>query len=280
MRRLTVLGILLLLTACSDGGAGEPEAAAPSSATSPTPTILVEDTPPPDPTEPVAGDHRLGIELVEDASPFEYLLHAPPAVERGRPLALVLVFHGRPGSPEDMVRTTRFDALADRDGFLVVYPDNFGDPEQIGVLLDHLAGLWPIDERRIYAAGFSAGASTTYGLADELSERIAAFAPVSGIQYGDFSIRRPASLITFQGEKDEFASAFGRVNRAWSRAAGCERAIPTEATVSGRPARRTTAACEGGSEHVVYRVERMGHVWPRDATPLIWDFFAAHPLTS
>jgi polyhydroxybutyrate depolymerase len=273
MRRLSLLGTLLLLSACSSGDA-DPEPERPSS----TPAILLEtDTPSPDPTAPVAGDHHLGVSL-PDGTDREYLLHAPPGVDRGRPLPLVLVFHGSPGSPEDMVRVAGLDAIADKEGFLIVYPDSFTVPDEIRILLDHVAGLWPVDPRRVYATGFSRGAAATYALAEELTQRIAAFAPVSGFQYGDFALRAPTSLITFQGGQDQFATAFPEVNRGWSRAARCGPAVTTEVPLGGRSARRSVAECAAGTEHVVYRVERMGHVWPRGASRLIWGFFQAHLL--
>lgn len=283
MRRLLLLGTLLsLLTACSSDGdpAGGPDPGA-SSTSSSTPSSTAVDTesdgPSPDPTSPVAGDHRLGLDLIEGAAPFEYLVHAPPAVVEGRPLPLVLVFHGSPGNPEDMVRMTRFDALADEEDFLVVYPDSYTQVDHVATLLDHLEDHWPIDPRRIYATGFSRGAVTTYLLADELSPRIAAFAPVSASQVG-VRPARPASLITFQGELDQLASTFPRGNRSWAQAVDCQAPEVAEVRLGGHTAHRSTARCGGGSEHVVYRVERMGHVWPRQATRLIWEFFVAHPL--
>lgn len=277
MRRLPLLGVLLILlllqSACSSGD--DPEAGA--DVASRTPAILLEtDSPYPDPTAPVAGDHRLTLQL--PGTDGEYLLHAPPAVDRGRPLPLVLVFHGSPGSPEDMVRVTDFDSLADDEDFLVLYPDSFASPGEIDALLDHVAALWPVDPRRIYAAGFSRGAAVTYELAEVLSRRIAAFAPVSGIQYGAFAPRRSPSLITFQGGQDRFATAFPDVNREWSRGARCGPPTTAEVSVAGRPARRSRAACPAGTEHVVYRLPRMGHIWPRGASRLIWQFFQAHPL--
>lgn len=274
MRRLPLLGVLLLLlSACSSSD--DPDEGADGA--SRTPAILLEtDSPYPDPTTPVAGDHRLTLGL--PGTDGEYLLHAPPAVDRGRPLPLVLVFHGSPGSPEDMVRVTDFDVLADDEGFLVVYPDSFAAPDEIDALLDHLAGLWPVDPRRIFATGFSRGAAVTYDLAEVLSRRIAAFAPVSGLQYGAFAPRRTPSLITFQGGQDRFAAAFPEVNREWSSAASCGSPTAAEVSVAGRAARRTVAHCAAGTEHVVYRLPRMGHVWPRGASRLIWEFFQAHPL--
>ncbi len=275
MRRLSLLGVLLLLlSACA--GEEDPGLQPDDPPTAPS-LRLDTTTPSADPAAPVAGDHLLAVDLPDDYQ-LRYLLHAPPSVERGRPMPLVLVFHGSGGTPEDMVRLTRLDALANDQGFLVVYPDNLADATaEIPVLLDHLAGLWPVDERRIYAAGFSLGASTTYLLAETLSDRIAAFAPVSGVDQ-DITLRGPAPLIAVEGREDEFESIFDQVNRQWARAAGCGPARVTGVTFSARPARRSVAECRDGSEHVVYRVEGMGHTWPRGGSQVIWRFFTAHAL--
>ena len=273
MRRLAVLGILLLLAACSTDGDPEP---VPDASSSRPPLLLETATPSPDPTTPVAGDHHLGVTL-PDGDERDYLLHAPPDVESDRPLPLVLVFHGSPGAPEDMVGVTRFNDLADDEGFLVVYPNSF-TANDVEPLLDHLAGLWPIDPRRIYASGFSRGAATTYLLTETLADRVAAFAPISGIGY-DVAPNASASLIAIQGTEDEFVSGFSTVNRQWSRAAKCDPAETTDTTFAGRPTTRSVATCQAGSEHVVYRVERMGHAWPRQATRLVWAFFEDHPLS-
>lgn len=52
-----------------------------------------------------------------------YLLHVPPAARMSRPVPLVLVFHGGFGTGQGMVALTGFNDLADRQGFLVAYPD-------------------------------------------------------------------------------------------------------------------------------------------------------------
>ncbi|MDZ5623618.1 PHB depolymerase family esterase [Nocardioides sp. HM23] len=274
MRRLSLLlALALLLGACSSE-----ESEPGTDRLSSTPAILIDtETPEPDPTTPVAGDLRLSVAL-PGGSEGEYLLHAPPTVERGRPMPLVLVFHGSPGSPEEMVRLTRFDALADTEDFLVVYPDYLNDVKDISALIDHVAEVWPVDERRIYATGFSRGGTTTYAVAEQLADRIAAFAPVAGVDFGEFAPSRPTSLIAFQGGRDQLTDAFPDVNRAWARGSGCGDAVLSDVDLGGRPATRSVASCADGASHVIYRIERLGHVWPRGATDLIWEFFQAHPL--
>ena len=81
----------------------------------------------------------------------------------------------------------------------------------VGALIDDVTHRVAVDLGQIYATGFSRGASTTYLLASELADRIAAFAPVSGISY-DLPPGGPTSLITFQGTEDPAASAFPGVN--------------------------------------------------------------------
>jgi polyhydroxybutyrate depolymerase len=53
-----------------------------------------------------------------------YFLHVPEGLASGKPAPLVLVFHGGGGHAATMPRFTRFDELADREEFLVAYPES------------------------------------------------------------------------------------------------------------------------------------------------------------
>jgi polyhydroxybutyrate depolymerase len=96
------------------------------------------------------------------------------------------------------------DAVADREGFLAVYPNGTGrladrlltwnagtccgyardqhvdDVGFVRALLQRLDGLLPIDRARVYATGLSNGAMMAYRLAVEAPDSIAAVAPVAG----------------------------------------------------------------------------------------------------
>ncbi|MGB8358935.1 MAG: PHB depolymerase family esterase, partial [Bacteroidales bacterium] len=54
-----------------------------------------------------------------------YILHIPPGHDKSAQVPLVLALHGRGTTAEGMVLITRkgFNKLADRDGFLLVYPN-------------------------------------------------------------------------------------------------------------------------------------------------------------
>ena len=55
-----------------------------------------------------------------------FLVHVPDKLDRKKPAGVVLVFHGAGSNYRDMVQGTRFNQVADEEGFLVVYPQAAG----------------------------------------------------------------------------------------------------------------------------------------------------------
>ena len=128
-----------------------------------------------------------------------YYLHVPPRLPEDKPAALVLMFHGGGGTPAFAERESRFSELADREGFLVAYPEGIGrswndgrdirtesaqrksdDVGFVAALIDDVAQDHRIDAKRVFATGISNGAMFSHCLAMNLSPRIAAIAPVAG----------------------------------------------------------------------------------------------------
>jgi polyhydroxybutyrate depolymerase len=129
-----------------------------------------------------------------------YRLHVPSGPHDGRPAALVLVFHGGRGDGESVERLTGFDALSDREGFLVAYPDGVGkqwndgrevadfetfqdhvdDVAFVADLIDAIGNGHAVDPKRVFATGISNGGIFSHYLGARLSGRIAAIAPVAG----------------------------------------------------------------------------------------------------
>jgi polyhydroxybutyrate depolymerase len=157
-----------------------------------------------------------------------YYLHVPPGAPADRSLPLVLVFHGGSGSPANIERETRFSELADREGFLVAYPEgyqkSFNDgrgvsdiPAQrdqiddiafVTGLIDDVAKKRRVDPKRIYATGISNGAMMSHLLGAKLSTKLAAIAPVAGSLaeplVSDFEPTAPVSVLMFFGADDRF----------------------------------------------------------------------------
>ncbi len=186
------------------------------------------EAPPTSPTTAtlVPGDH--GLQLVHAGRVRSYTLHVPTGLDAGRPLAMVLAFHGGLGTAAYMPALTGFSRTADREGFLVAYPNGSGALEDrlftwnggtccgyssrenvddvgfVRAVIDDIAAHFPLDPRRIYATGISNGGILSYRLACELSDRIAAIGPVAGTQnFPGCAPSAPVAVVHFHGTADQ-----------------------------------------------------------------------------
>lgn len=173
------------------------------------------------------GDHELT--LTHGGRERWALVHVPPQAAEAKPLPAVIVFHGGGGEPYGMQKLTGgLDRLADREGFLVLYPAGTGPfarrlltwnagsccggaardaVDDVGytvALLRQLAARAPVDPTRVYASGLSNGAMMSYRMAVDCSERIAAIAPVAGAMMVVLPARppRPVPVIDFHSVDD------------------------------------------------------------------------------
>ncbi len=169
-----------------------------------------------------------------------YLLHIPPQAADKKPLAVVLNFHGGGGAAKGQKEWSGLDAVADREGFLAVYPDGTGrfgrrlltwnagtccgyartnavdDVGFVSALLVDLAARTPVDRTRVYATGMSNGAMMSYRLAVEASERIAAIAPVAGgMVVESFTPHLPMPVMHFHSVDDPRALYQGGLGPRW-----------------------------------------------------------------
>jgi len=225
-----------------------------------------------------------------------YLVYVPTTYQAGRPVPLVLVFHPAGGSGRSMARHTRFTALAEREGFVVVYPDGIGgrwndgrrpssrdDVGFVRALLDTLRGEVTVDSSRVYATGISNGAMLSYRLACDLPGVFAAIAPVAGALPVALAERcvpaTPLSVAAVQGTADPILPYDGggsppaavlpaeRSVAFWAEAAGCAPANPEaqvrDGVTDGTKVRRISyPSCPGNRAVVLYAVEGGGHTWP------------------
>jgi polyhydroxybutyrate depolymerase len=139
---------------------------------------------------------------------------------RTGPLPVLLAYHGGGGDPRGFQRYAGLDAVADREGFAVVYPAGTGrfaprlltwnagaccgyardhGVDDVGfslALLDALAREIDVDASRIYATGHSNGAMMAYRLAAEASGRLAAVVAVAGATpLEGFDPARPVAVL-------------------------------------------------------------------------------------
>jgi polyhydroxybutyrate depolymerase len=283
--------------------------------------------------EPLAsGDHNHTLQV--DGRSRTYVVHVPPKPEQ--PTPVVLCFHGGGSNAEQTVRFCGLNEKADTEGFLVVYPSGTGylnmltwnggnccgyamnnkvdDVACVRALLDDLANVVNVDPKRVYATGMSNGAIMCYLLASELSDRIAAIAPVSGPMGTETCHpKRPVSVMHFHGTDDQFAPFAGGKGRgvsgtnffsvehsirAWVKANGCpETPVVTDEPKKvddGTSVQQTTyGPGKDGAEVVLLTIKGGGHTWPGrepgvrflgkstkqiSANDLMWEFFKKHPM--
>ena len=176
-----------------------------------------------------AGDHRYRITV--DGREREYLVYLPPAYDGRNPVPVVIMFHGGGGTARAAARETRWSRKADKENFLMVFPEGSRpDPSKpadfrtngqtwadgssrfnsevddvgyIRAMIDDLKTHFNLDDKRIHATGFSNGASMTYRVAYELSDTIASAAPVSGALWLEGQgPKRPVPILYITGDSD------------------------------------------------------------------------------
>jgi polyhydroxybutyrate depolymerase len=148
-----------------------------------------------------AGNHQFT--LRHGGRQRSYIVHVPTGASGALPV--LLAFHGGGGSAKGFQAYAELDAVADREHFLVVYPNgtgpfpnrlltwnagdnccgyalrnNVNDVGFVMTLLSDLEDRTPIDRNRVYATGHSNGGIFAHRLGAERSGIIAAIAPVAG----------------------------------------------------------------------------------------------------
>ncbi len=277
------------------------------------------------------GDHDRSITLGEATR--SYLVHVPPKYDAKKPTPVVLVLHGAGMNGKMMASFCGLNKKADEAGFIAVYPNGTGladllltwnaggvqgrtarppdDVAFIAKLLDDLATVVTVDPKRVYVTGMSNGGMMCYRLAAELSDRIAAIAPVAGTMALDnYHPKRPVPVMHFHGTADKFVPFGGPDSgtpkflgfksvedtiRICAKANGCPKKprvvkLPDKAGDGTTVTKKTYGP--GGAEVVLFVIEGGGHTWPGQQPPLgfigkstknisandlIWEFFQKHP---
>ncbi len=184
---------------------------------------------------PLPGSHQIKTDLSVQGLRRSYRVHVPLGYDGDRSLPLVVVLHGAFSTAREMEKHSGFSELADRSGFLVVYPEGFGlfgwfqhwnsghccgkarkdnldDVGFVAAVIEDACARLRVDRSRIYMVGNSNGGMLTYRFAAERSETLAAMAVVAGTIGGkpaetqsEWRIPQPACavpLVAFHGRSD------------------------------------------------------------------------------
>lgn len=233
--------------------------------------------------------------LVSGGRRREYLFYVPRSYDRTKPAPLVISMHAAGLWPAAQMATTRWNRLADEQGFIVVYPaggfgslakawsmksdsGRTGEVQFISALIDKLEASYNIDPSRIYANGFSNGGAMTFVLSCTMPDRIAAVGMVSAAQEVPWSWcpdTRPMPMIAFHGTADPIVPYDGGRSwvsprsfpavRAWTanwaRRNRCA-ANAVESAVAPDVTRAQYTTCADNADVVLYSIDGGGHSWP------------------
>ncbi len=258
------------------------------------------------------------------------IVHVPGALDATKGAMLVLNFHGFSSADWQEELLTHMTQVADERGFIVAYPSgvatswNAGDccgtawvdaVDDVTFTKDLLAKLEAdhcVDPARVYATGMSNGGFLAHRLACELSDRVAAIAPVAGVLGVDPDKCQPTRhvpVLHFHGTSDPIVPygggtpvvpqlGVGIVFRsvadsmeAWRAKNQCATA-PTPFYQKGDATCVEWEGCADDAMTALCTIDGGGHTWPGglpipvvgktskdlDATRAMLEFFEAHPL--
>jgi len=241
-------------------------------------------------------DYQTRTFLTSDGSARKYLLRLPKEYQATGCTDVVFDFHGAGSSAEREFAYTGFPVIADRENFILVYPDaNKEYIDQNHQLASYWNNAWEAVKRErdydvnfvlelveqvkdefctedIFATGMSAGGDMTSALACLESTPFKSFAPVTYRYYyaEECAVAGPRPILSFQGDQDRVVPIEGsgapwfdppmtEIMRRWAAHNQCN-PVPLESRVSGEVVHFTWQNCAADTEW--YLVEGGGHTWP------------------
>lgn len=282
-----------------------------------------------DDTPPADKVFHFNEKITVDGLQRTYTLNLPPNYYDSSAFSLIIALHGGTGSAERFETSTQLTDKSNEAGFIVVYPDGTGilktwnaggccgaavsnnvdDVHFISELIDHLAAKYKINPKKVYATGHSNGGMLCYRLACELSNKIAAIAPVSSTMVVNQPCNpsRQVPILHMHSKLDEnvpYTGGYGNgisgvycppldsVFNVWSQVNHCLN--PSQVTFSNDKYTLTEwLNCSSNAVIHYYLTNDGGHAWPGglpgreqadtpstaiDANDLLWDFFQQYQL--
>ncbi|HKR65884.1 MAG TPA: PHB depolymerase family esterase [Thermoanaerobaculia bacterium] len=228
--------------------------------------------------------------IVSSGERREYLLYVPPHLDRTKPAVLVMSLHPAGGWPALQRDVSRWNELASREGFIVVYPagretagpriwhmEGDRDTRYIADLIEKLSAEYNIDPKRIYANGFSNGGGMSFALSCRMPDRFAAIGIVGAALLLPSTwcrSARPMPMIGIHGLRDRAApyrggpswlaphfESFLAFGDGWARRNRCARQ-PQDVEIRDGVLRREYQQCANDATVALYTLRDGGHTWP------------------
>ena len=240
-----------------------------------------------------------------------YILHVPTGYTGKTPIPLVVDYHPILSTDTYEQQNSGYAALADTEGFAVVFPQGIDNAWNIGPccttsrtvddlgfsrsLVQAMQAKVCVDPRRIYAVGYSMGGGMAHYLGCNAADLFASIAPAAfdllEASEEPCNPSRPITEITFRGTADpivpyaggasmppnglnvtiHFLGAEGTFQK-WSQLDGCT-GSPSTPDASGCS---TYSQCKGGVEATLCTKQGGGH--DTGNPQIAWAMLKAHPM--
>lgn len=276
-----------------------------------------------------------------------YKIHVPISYDKNKATPLVIYLHGGGGSTK-AAYSDGVDSYSDKYGFLLAIPagtgilkdklltwnggkwwpgtgkediesccgyateNNVDDVGFVSKMVEEIQNNFNVDINRIYATGISNGGIMSYRLACELSDKIAAIAPVAPPAVpANCAPKRTISVMHIHGTADPCAPYYGETGggclgdvrhemqsakemvNIWNEINGC--LLDAQPSYKkGKTSCITYPECKNGANVELCTIEGGGHTYPSGVQYLpvdrigpvsydisfdqIWEFFKKHPL--
>jgi len=254
------------------------------------------------------------VKLMSRGKERTYLLHIPSGYDPQKPTPLVFAFHGLSDKAPDFLKGIDLEREADKRTMIAIAPQGLGivsgwnagnccgEPQLFGIddigfvrdMIDAAKKELCVDDKRIYAMGFSNGGMFTHRIACELSDLISAVGPVSGsLMFPACKPTRPVSIFHLHGNADPIVGyggggtgSFPKVPDMiadWAKRDGCM-GMAQQSYKKGSVTCDSYSTCTDASDVTLCTIDQGKHTWPGSgdgtkdifATPTLLDFFLRH----
>jgi len=262
-------------------------------------------------TDPAEVDQTDGFDADNESG--SYVEQVPTTAVPGKPMPVVFDFHGYQEPGQLQVTLSGLGTYGQTAGFVTITPwinnrpspywlSSVGSRDTVwfGDLLTHVEATACVDENRVFVTGYSNGAFMSSAIACQYSGRVAAVAPVAGIQaVAPCRTTRPVPVIAFHGTADPLVHYDGSPSKAaealphpdgpgesaaqeaiefgatgvfkqgptvpqqaaaWAKRNGCSTNVTT--TRVAEQVALLSWSCPNHADVELFRVQGGGHTWP------------------